>query len=310
MKERKFANSNLRREIINKCNAFTLIELLAIIVILAIIAVITVPIILNIIDNSSEGAAKDSAYGYKDAISKYYLTKLVADSSQQSPSGVKYVSEIKNDGLTISGQEPTEGWVNLDKGQVISYSLKFGDYVVTYDESTQNPVSTKNGIIKDAPGTIPSCPGCVFAYYTSIKYIKGTEGKTDNQIKIDDIENKTRDYTTLNRNAFLGHILDSEGKIERAFACGIYNDKPFCIEGTKDGSKYEENRLLITSEELWNDTCSGPNGVLYCPGAVHARIAQDGTVNIHYNGIYGCSIYNEMNGYTYHNGYVGCIESS
>ena len=49
-----------------KKNGFTLIELLAIIVILAIIAVITVPIILNIIDNSRRGAAKDSAYGYKD----------------------------------------------------------------------------------------------------------------------------------------------------------------------------------------------------------------------------------------------------
>ena len=49
-----------------KTKGFTLIELLAIIVILAIIAVITVPIILNVIDNSKKGAAKDSAYGYKD----------------------------------------------------------------------------------------------------------------------------------------------------------------------------------------------------------------------------------------------------
>ena len=52
---------------------FTLIELLAIIVILAIIAVITVPIILNIIENSKKGAATDSAYGYKDAIEKFYV---------------------------------------------------------------------------------------------------------------------------------------------------------------------------------------------------------------------------------------------
>ena len=52
---------------------FTLIELLAIIVILAIIAVITVPIILNIIENSKNGAAQDSAYGFKDAVEKYYV---------------------------------------------------------------------------------------------------------------------------------------------------------------------------------------------------------------------------------------------
>ena len=55
---------------------FTLIELLAIIVILAIIAVITVPIILNIIENSKIGAAKNSAYGYRDAVEKYYVSEL------------------------------------------------------------------------------------------------------------------------------------------------------------------------------------------------------------------------------------------
>ena len=56
---------------------FTLIQLLAIIVILAIIAVITVPIILYVIDNAKKGAAKDSAYGYKDAISKYYVSGMM-----------------------------------------------------------------------------------------------------------------------------------------------------------------------------------------------------------------------------------------
>jgi len=55
---------------------FTLIELLAIMVILAIISVITVPIILNVIDNVRLGSIKNSAYGYKDAISKYYITNL------------------------------------------------------------------------------------------------------------------------------------------------------------------------------------------------------------------------------------------
>ena len=84
-----------------KNKGFTLIELLAIIVILAIIAVITVPIILNIIENSRRGAAIDSAYGYKDSIQKYYVTKSVTDSTHEAPSGVKYVSELKTDGLTF-----------------------------------------------------------------------------------------------------------------------------------------------------------------------------------------------------------------
>ena len=58
MKKQKLTNRNEEKI---KFNAFTLIELLAIIVILAIIAVITVPVILNIIENSKMGAAKDSA---------------------------------------------------------------------------------------------------------------------------------------------------------------------------------------------------------------------------------------------------------
>ena len=59
-----------------KNKGFTLIELLAIIVILVIIAVITVPIILNVIDNSRVGTIKDSIYGYKDAINKFYMLEL------------------------------------------------------------------------------------------------------------------------------------------------------------------------------------------------------------------------------------------
>ena len=47
---------------------FTLVELLAVIVILAIIAQIATPIILNVISDAKKEAAKDSAYGYIEAI--------------------------------------------------------------------------------------------------------------------------------------------------------------------------------------------------------------------------------------------------
>ncbi len=115
--------------------AFTLIELLAIIVILAIIAIITVPIILNIIDNSKRGSAIDSAYGYKDSVQNYYLSKSVKDVSNELPTAVYDITELPSD-FTVSGQEPNEGWLKLEKGKVSDYSLKFGDYVVTYDSSS------------------------------------------------------------------------------------------------------------------------------------------------------------------------------
>ena len=126
-------------------NGFTLIELLAIIVILAIIAVITVPIILNIIENSHKGAAQDSAIGFKDAVQKYYVSNLIDNQNEEAPSGYFLVGVLPND-FTVSGKEPTEdSWVQLEKGQVVAYSLKFGDYVVTKYSGT-DPVCEKGNV--------------------------------------------------------------------------------------------------------------------------------------------------------------------
>ena len=85
---------------------FTLIELLAIIVILAIIAVITVPVILNIIENSKKGAATDSAYGYKDAIDKFYVSKLSIDSGYNIPDGLHTLNDFDSMGVTFNGKKP------------------------------------------------------------------------------------------------------------------------------------------------------------------------------------------------------------
>jgi len=141
----EFNKSNCKNEGTLNNKAFTLIELLAIIVILAIIAVITVPIILNIIDSSKKGAVKDSALGFKDAVQKYYVSKLSHDIEEQLPSGYVLVGLLPND-FEVSGDVPTEdSWVQLDRGNVISYSLKFGNYVVT-KYSNSDVVVTKGNV--------------------------------------------------------------------------------------------------------------------------------------------------------------------
>lgn len=129
---------------------FTLVELLAIIVILAIIAVITVPIILNIIGNSKKGSAADSAYGFKDAVQKYYLSESVNNPNQEAPTGTYNISDLPSTFL-VSGDVPSDGWIKLEKGQVVDYSLKFGDYVVSFDLNTGNIVAEKNGDLKQTP---------------------------------------------------------------------------------------------------------------------------------------------------------------
>ena len=138
-----------------KKNAFTLIELLAIIVILAIIAVITVPIILNIIENSRKGAATDSAYGYKDAINKYYLKKLY-DNPNWNEFDATY--NVNSDGnlvksptetydITVSGQHPTDGYIVIQNKQT-SGCLIYGDYAVTIKNG--EVTNTKKGDCKFA----------------------------------------------------------------------------------------------------------------------------------------------------------------
>ena len=112
-------------------NGFTLIELLAIIVILAIIAVITVPIILTIIENSKKGAVIDSVYGYKDAISKFYVTKLSEDSNFRFNDSLYSIGKLKNMGVSISGQEPNDNsWVRLQNNNISEGCFQFDEYKV------------------------------------------------------------------------------------------------------------------------------------------------------------------------------------
>ena len=125
----------------NKKKGFTLIELLAIIVILAIIAVITVPLILNIINDAKQNASIDSAYGYKSALEKYYMKKVVENTENELPNGYKNISELPED-FIVSGESPSDGWVKLKKGLVDKFSLKYDEYVVTMDND-KNVTSEK-----------------------------------------------------------------------------------------------------------------------------------------------------------------------
>ena len=133
---------------------FTLIELLAIIVILAVIAVITVPIILGIIDDAKKGSAIDSAYGYIDGIDLYNASLLTK--GEEALDGIFYVDEIDDD-IKITGDKPVEGYVEIYKGRVLSYSLKFGEYVVTLDRNTGNVAIVKNGNIVSVTPFANSC---------------------------------------------------------------------------------------------------------------------------------------------------------
>ena len=139
-----------------KHNGFTLIELLAIIVILAIIAVITVPVILNVIDNAKKGAAKSSAYGYKDSVNKYYYKNLMGENGdfefdgRYSVNDDGFLSGINSLGnevvytIGFNGKKPDGGFVNIVESEISNGCLQFDEFAVPIKKSeVLEPVKAK-----------------------------------------------------------------------------------------------------------------------------------------------------------------------
>ena len=105
---------------------------------------------------------------------------------------------------------------------------------------------------KEEKMTIDSCENCAFGFYSE-------ESSKQFGVNIS-LKDYTYDYKELqskngeSRKMFLGHMLEN-GKIKRGFACGINNEDVFCIEGTRDGSKYEDNVRILRSI-FGDDNCN------------------------------------------------------
>ena len=114
-----------------KNKGFTLVELLAVIVILALIALIATPIILNVINDAKKQAAKDSAYGYMDAVEKYIVSSELEDESIQDGT---YRVEDLNKKISVKGSTPDNGNIEIKEGAVKNYNLGIDGYYITKDE--------------------------------------------------------------------------------------------------------------------------------------------------------------------------------
>lgn len=154
---------------------FTLIELLAIIVILAIIAVITVPLILGIIDDAKKGVAEDSAYGYKDAVNKFYATELMNNKDFSMQDKTYTIDELSTAGVIVSGNEPEgNSWITIENNNVKSGCLQYDEYNVNI---------TNGNVGKAVKGECES--------NSSIVIVSGTKGnlQSGDVVRIGDTEN-------------------------------------------------------------------------------------------------------------------------
>ena len=128
-----------------KNRGFTLVELLAVIVILALIALIATPIILNVINDAKKQAAKDSAYGYMDAVEKYIVSSELEDKSIKDRT--YSVEELNNMGVSVKGSTPDNGNIEIKNSSVKSYDIGIDGYVVSNGkvEKVSTTKSFKNG---------------------------------------------------------------------------------------------------------------------------------------------------------------------
>ena len=128
-----------------KNKGFTLVELLAVIVILALIALIATPIILNVINDAKKQAAKDSAYGYMDAVEKYIVSSELEDKSIQD--GTYRVEELNSMGVSVKGSTPDNGNIEIKNSSVKSYDIGIDGYEVNNGEvkKVSTTKSFKNG---------------------------------------------------------------------------------------------------------------------------------------------------------------------
>ena len=111
-----------------KNKGFTLVELLAVIVILALIALIATPIILNVINDAKKQAAKDSAYGYMDAVEKYIVSSELEDKSIKDGT---YRVEDLNKKISVKGSTPDNGTIKIESKTVKSYDIGIDGYAVS-----------------------------------------------------------------------------------------------------------------------------------------------------------------------------------
>ena len=220
-----------------KNKGFTLVELLAVIVILALIALIATPIILNVINDAKKQAAKDSAYGYMDAVEKYIVSSELEDESIQD--GIYSVEDL-NKKISVKGSTPDNGTIKIESGSVKSYDIGIDGYEVSNGEikKVSTTKSFKNGTaVYYNPVSREKCTGYTEANSTTGKNSGCMKWYVFNDKEGNATVNVILDHNTTARVAWNSTGNNSEMKeVKKA----LEND-------TKD---WQNTARLITANEI------------------------------------------------------------
>ena len=221
-----------------KNKGFTLVELLAVIVILALIALIATPIILNVINDAKKQAAKDSAYGYMDAVEKYIVSSELEDKSIKD--GTYSVEELNSMGVSVKGSTPDNGTIKIESKTVKSYDIGIDGYAVSNGEVEK--VSTtpqfKNGkIVYYNPVSREKCND-----YTEANSKTGTNSGCMKWYVFNDKEGNATVNIILDHNITAGVAYNSTGSNSE-----MKEVKKALENDTKD---WKKTARLITANEV------------------------------------------------------------
>ena len=221
-----------------KNKGFTLVELLAVIVILALIALIATPIILNVISDAKKQAAKDSAYGYMDAVEKYIVSSELEDKSIKDRT--YSVEELNNMGVSVKGSTPDNGNIEIKNSSVKSYDIGIDGYVVRNGkvEKVSTTKSFKNGTaVYYNPVSREKCTG-----YTEANSKTGTKSGCMKWYVFNDKEGNATVNVILDHNTTAGVAYNSTGNNSEM--------KEVADALKKDTSTWKNTARLITANEV------------------------------------------------------------
>ena len=208
-----------------KNKGFTLVELLAVIVILALIALIATPIILNVINDAKKQAAKDSAYGYMDAVEKYIVSSELEDKSIQDRT--YSVEELNSMGVSVKGSTPDNGNIEIKNSSVKSYDIGIDGYEVNNGEvkKVSTTKSFKNGTAvyynpetenkcskEEAKSTIGTKSGCMKWYVFNDK-----EGNATVNVILDHNTTARVAWNSTGNNSEMKEVADALKKDTRTW---------------------------------------------------------------------------------------------
>lgn len=118
---------------------FTLIELLAVIIILAIVALIATPIILNVVDDARQSAARSEASMIVSGVNNYCATAAMKNQLDSTAENICADGVDKNEVSTmvnLGNAEVTSITYNPTSGAVTALTITSNTYTVTYNGTT------------------------------------------------------------------------------------------------------------------------------------------------------------------------------